>query len=90
MTPNMMKTMARSPAALDGYLAFSGALAAGGLNVKFREQIALAVAQANQCEYCLAAHTAIGGMVGLTQDQVTAAREVRNGDAKVDAGLKFA
>ena len=29
-------------------------------------------------------------MVGLTQDQVTAAREVRNGDAKVDAGLKFA
>jgi uncharacterized peroxidase-related enzyme len=90
MTPNMTKTMAQSPAALDAYLAFNGALAAGVLDAKFREQIALAVAQANQCEYCLAAHTAIGGMCGLAHDQVAAAREARGADTKTDAGLKFA
>lgn len=90
MTPNMMRAMAQSPAALDAYLAFSGALAAGVLSAKFREQIALAVAQANLCEYCLAAHTAIGGMCGLAHDQVATAREARSSDAKTDAGLKFA
>jgi AhpD family alkylhydroperoxidase len=40
------------------------------LSAKAREQIALAVAQANECDYCLAAHSAIGKMVGLTAEQI--------------------
>lgn len=32
MTPNMMRTMAQSPAVLDSYLAFNGTLAKGMLN----------------------------------------------------------
>src|SRR3990172_9463200 len=46
-TPNMMRTMAISPAVLDGYLCFSTALG-GALGAKLREQIALALPQANR------------------------------------------
>jgi uncharacterized peroxidase-related enzyme len=90
LTPNLMKTLATAPAALEGYLNFSGALAGGGLDAKFREQIALAVAQANSCEYCLAAHTALGSLAGLQADEIAASRSSRSSDARRDAGLKFA
>ncbi|PAY15709.1 peroxidase [Rhodopirellula sp. SM50] len=90
MIPNMMSTMANSPAVLDAYLKFSGALAAGGLSAKDRERIALAVGQANQCDYCLGAHTAIGKMVGLTSEQIRDARSVTAADAKSDAIVKLA
>ena len=89
MTPNLAKTLATSPAALEGYLGLNGALAAGALNVKFREQIALAVAQANSCEYCLAAHSALGSLAGLQPEEVLASRRASAVDAKRDAGLKF-
>jgi len=56
MTPNLMKTLAAGPAALQAYLNFGAALGTGHLDAKFREQISVAVAQANSCEYCLSAH----------------------------------
>jgi alkylhydroperoxidase family enzyme len=55
--PNMMRTMAISPAALEGHLGLSGALAGGALTPKVREHIALAVGEANGCEYV--AHVAL-------------------------------
>ncbi|MDX2030225.1 MAG: carboxymuconolactone decarboxylase family protein [Blastocatellia bacterium] len=90
MVPNLMRTYANSPAALEGYLNFSGALAGGLLDAKLREQIALTVADANSCEYCLSAHTAIGKMVGLNESEIVSSRQASSGDAKVDAALKFA
>jgi uncharacterized peroxidase-related enzyme len=90
MTPNMMKTMARSPALLEGYLSFSKALSHGALAPRFREQIALAVAQANACEYCLSAHTALGEAAGLGAGDLSSARNAMGADPKSDAGLKFA
>jgi uncharacterized peroxidase-related enzyme len=89
MTPNMMKTMAAAPAALEAYLNFGAALGTGHLDAKFREQIALAVAQANSCEYCLSAHSAIGKMVGLRPEEIAEGRESHSADAKRDAGLRF-
>lgn len=90
MTPNLMKTLAQAPAALEGYLNLSGALSTGLLDAKFREQLALAVAQANSCEYCLSAHTTIGKMVGLKPEEVAASRHSQSANPKQDAGLKFA
>lgn len=90
MAPNLMRTYANSPAALEGYLNFSGALEGGLLDAKLREQIALTVADANSCEYCLSAHTAIGKMVGLNESEIVSSRQASSGDAKVDAALKFA
>jgi uncharacterized peroxidase-related enzyme len=90
MTPNMMKTMAAAPAVIDAYLGFATALGTGRLDAKFREQIALAVGQANACEYCLSAHSAIGKMVGLKPDEIAESRGAHSPDAKRDAGLQFA
>ena len=90
ITPNLIKTLATAPAALEAYLNFNGALSTGVLDAKFREQIALTVAQANSCEYCLSAHSAIGKMVGLKPEEIESSRESRSTDSKRDAGLKFA
>lgn len=90
LVPNMTRAMANAPAVLDGYLQLSGALGHGTLSAKIREQIALAVAQENGCEYCLAAHSAIGKMVGLTADQVRDSRRGTAIDPKSDALIRFA
>ena len=90
ITPNMLSTMAHSAAALDGYLSFSNALSKGELSGSVREQIALAVGQANSCQYCLSAHSAIGKMVGLTADQIRDARSSKSDASKTDAILKLA
>jgi uncharacterized peroxidase-related enzyme len=90
LVPNMTRAMANSPAVLDGYLSLSGALSKGVLSAKSREQIALAVAQANECEYCLAAHSAIGKIVGLSGDQILDSRRGTSVDPKTDAIIQFA
>ena len=90
MTPNLMKTLASAPAALEAYLNFGAILGTGVLEAKFREQIAIAVAQANSCEYCLSAHATIGKMVGLTPEEIAASRESHSEDAKRNAGLQLA
>lgn len=90
MTPNMMKTMAQSPAVLEAYLNFSAALGGGSLDAKLREQIALVSAEVNGCGYCAAAHTAIGKMTGLGEDAILAARKGHSIDARTNAALQFA
>ena len=90
LVPNMTRAMASSPAALDGYLQLSRALGKGSLPAQVREQIALAVAQANGCDYCLAAHAAVGRMVGLTADQIRDSRLGTAVDPRADALIRFA
>jgi len=90
MTPNLMKTMANAPATLDAYLAFSGALAKGTLSAKLREQIALVVGEANACGYCLAAHSTIGGALGLSAEEMRDNRAGTSSDPKTEAALQFA
>jgi uncharacterized peroxidase-related enzyme len=87
---NVVAGLANSPAALEAYLKVQEALGNGSLDVKLREQIALVVAQANGCEYCVSAHTAIGKMVGLDDRQVVGARQAATGDARIDTALRFA
>ncbi|HEY9500004.1 MAG TPA: carboxymuconolactone decarboxylase family protein [Pyrinomonadaceae bacterium] len=90
ITPNMMKTMAQSPAVLEAYLNFSASLGSGSLDAKLREQIALVSAEVNGCGYCAAAHTAIGKMIGLGEDEILAARKGHSVDARANAALQFA
>jgi AhpD family alkylhydroperoxidase len=88
MVPNLYATLAHSQNALGSYLALQNAKSS--INGKAREVVNLVVSQVNNCEYCLAAHTVIGGMVGFTPAQVL---EIRAGgasfDAKLDALAKF-
>lgn len=91
MVPNMMQTMGNSSAFLAGYLNLGEFLGSGTLGAKNGELIALAVAEANACNYCLSAHTFIGAnLVGLDASVMDAARIAESADAKTDAILKFA
>lgn len=90
VTPNLMRTLATAPAALKGYLDLNAALGVGVLDRKFRAQIALAVAQTNACEYCLAAHHVLGARAGLTPDEMTRSRAAQSPDPRREAGLQFA
>jgi uncharacterized peroxidase-related enzyme len=82
MLPNLYATMAYSPNALGTYLTLQNAKSS--LSPKEREVINLVVSQVNECEYCLAAHTAIGAMVGFKPEQII---ELRKGGASFDAKL---
>jgi uncharacterized peroxidase-related enzyme len=87
--PNLLATMAQSPAVLEAYLGFSGALDNGSLDAKRREQIALTVAGVNGCDYCASAHSYIAGVLGIDADEV--ARNLAGGakDHKTAAILRF-
>jgi len=85
-TPNMMRVMATNPSVLAAYLGFAGALSGGLLGAKLHEQIALAVAQANGCDYCLAAHSLLGTGAGLSAADIAAARAGTPFDART-AGI---
>ena len=88
--PNIMRTMVNSPTILQGYLAFSDALSKGNLSAKFREQVALAVSEVNNCEYCLASHSAIGRSVGLSEEAIEDSRKGNSTDPKEAIVLAFA
>lgn len=89
MMPNIVATMANSPAVAEAYLGISGALAGGALDAKTREAIALRVAQANSCDYCLAAHSAIGKKAGLSEDDLRTSRLGEASDPKLAAILNL-
>ncbi|MEM8709779.1 MAG: carboxymuconolactone decarboxylase family protein [Planctomycetota bacterium] len=83
--PNLLGTLAHAPAGLQSYLGLSEALGGGLFSGGEREIIALAIGEANQCDYCLAAHTMIGGMNGLDSETMQKARAGGLGDAKLEA-----
>lgn len=90
MVPNLMKVLAHSPTGLGAYLGFSAATAGGALDTADRERIALAVAEANGCEYCLSAHTYLGRNVAkLPAGELEAARDARSADPRSQALLTF-
>ena len=90
IVPNFLKVFANSPDALKAFLGLHGIANNGSLDPQTRERIALALAQQNECQYCLSAHTAIGRKAGLTGDEIEANRAGTSQDAKAAAAVKFA
>ena len=72
--PNAFKTLAHSPAALNGYLGLAQAMGKSTLSAAEREVVALATSQVNGCDYCLAAHTFFGAKAGLSDQDISQAR----------------
>ena len=89
-TPNMFKAVANSPAALKSMWGAFGALGSGVLGAKMGEQIAVAIADHNRCEYCLAAHTVLGKGAGSSAQEMADAQAGRSTDPKTAAALAFA
>jgi uncharacterized peroxidase-related enzyme len=91
VVPNLFRLVANSPAALQGYVALSGALGKGALPAATRERIALAIAEINGCDYCLSAHTYLGkNLAKLDDAEIAANRNGASNDAKADAAIRFA
>lgn len=91
IVPNLFRLVAHSPAALEGYLGLSGALAKGKLPAPTRELIALAVAEINGCGYCLSAHTYLGkNLAKLDDAEIAANRSGTSNDPKAAAAVRFA
>jgi uncharacterized peroxidase-related enzyme len=91
VVPNLFRMVANSPAALEGYLGLSGALAKGSLPAPTRERIALAVAEYNGCDYCLSAHSYLGlHLARLEPAEIAANRAGGSLDAKAGAAVGFA
>ena len=90
MVPNIMRTFANSPAALQAYVGFLNALEGTSIDAKTREAIAIATSGANGCEYCTAAHTAFGKMRGLSDDEARENLSGRSSDPTRAAVLRFA
>lgn len=88
--PNMFRVVAHSPAALRSMWGSFGALGGGSIPARLGEQIAVAVANRNGCEYCLAAHTALGRKAGATSEEMSAAQAGHASDPQTDAALRFA
>lgn len=87
--PNLYATFAHSDTALATYLALQGAKTS--LNAKEREVINLVVSQINECQYCLAAHTALGKMNGFSDAQILEIRRGHGGfDPRLDALAQLA
>lgn len=89
-TPNMFKAVANSPVALQSMWGSFGALGQGTLGAKLGEQIAVAVANRNRCEYCLSAHTLLGKKAGASAEEMESAKVGISTDARTAAALTFA
>lgn len=90
VVPNLFRLIGNSPAALEGYLGLNGALGRT-LDAKTRERIALAIAQANGCDYCLSAHAYLGlNLAKIDDAEIALNRAGHSGDAKADAAVVFA
>lgn len=87
--PAMFRAVANSPAALTSMWSAFGAYGGGTLGAAVGEQIAVAVANRNSCEYCLAAHTALGRKAGLAGEVLAAAQIGRSDDPKLSSLLTF-
>lgn len=85
MVPNLYATIANSANTLPAYLAFDEALGKGVFTAKERQAIFLVVSQVNGCDYCQAAHTAIGKMNGFTEEETVQLRSANIADKKLNA-----
>ncbi len=75
--PNLIGLMAEAPATVKAYLALGEALAETSFTPVEQQVIALAVSSENECTYCMAAHSAIARMAGMSEADLEALREGR-------------
>ena len=88
--PNSFRVLSLSPAALQGLLGLNGALGKA-LDLKTRERIAIAIAQSNDCDYCLSAHSYIGlNLAKIDAAEIGLARKGGSADPRANAAVAFA
>ena len=88
--PNLFATFAESPTLLSGYLALDAAYSKGSLSPLERQAVLIAVSAENDCEYCVAAHSTVAGMLRAPEAIVRAVRDLKPvPDPRIDALVSF-
>jgi len=72
--PNLYGMLSNNPVTLEAYLHLNKALVQSGLNALEQQVVLLTVSIENGCEYCVAAHSAIAGILKLPESVVQALR----------------
>jgi len=89
--PNLFGVFAESPAALRGALAIFEAFSTSSLSPADQQFIMLAASEANDCEYCVAAHSSLAKRMAKIDAALVDAvrRRAPLADAKLDALVTF-
>jgi AhpD family alkylhydroperoxidase len=85
MIPNLHAVMAESPQLLQAYQDLHHLFTQTSLTAVERSVVWLTVSTANECHYCVPAHTAIAHMDGLEPSLIDA---LRSGDSLADVKLE--
>jgi AhpD family alkylhydroperoxidase len=85
--PNLFQGIGANSYVLQTFLGLGPSLKL--LSGKEQETIALVTAQKNNCEYCLAAHTMLGKMQGLSKEETLQIRQGKSQDTKQQALIRF-
>lgn len=88
--PNIYATFAHAPAALKMLLSASQALGTTRMPGAMREAVTLAIAGANDCDYCAAAHAALARKFGVGDEEVERNLRGESDDVKTQAAIDFA
>ncbi|MCG8444555.1 MAG: carboxymuconolactone decarboxylase family protein [Hyphomicrobiales bacterium] len=89
--PNLFGVMAGSPQLLEAYLTVSDIFSSTDLSPVEQQVVLLAINHANDCHYCMAAHSTIAQMVKMPEDVLVSLREgTPIADTKLEALRVFA
>lgn len=89
--PNLMGKMAESPAALEAYTTVAGIFEKAGLSATERQVIMMTANRLNGCTYCMAAHSTVSKMEGISNDVIQSLRtDTAIADHKLEALRQFA
>ena len=83
--PNLLGVMAEAPIALKAYLDFTELLGKASLSPVEQQVMMLAASYENGCEYCMAAHSTVAGMVRMPEPVLAA---LRSGNTLPDSKLE--
>ncbi len=66
--PNLFRVMAEAPAAGEAYVAIMDIFERSSLSDAEKQTVLLSVSFANECDYCMAAHSMVAGMKNVPYD----------------------
>ncbi|MEM9252484.1 MAG: carboxymuconolactone decarboxylase family protein [Planctomycetota bacterium] len=88
--PNLMATLAESPAAIEAYFTLMGIYEKSDLAPTEKQVVLMTNNRLNNCTYCMAAHSAVSKSQGVSDDVIAALRSGATlEDAKLEALRTF-
>ncbi len=72
--PNLFGALAEAPAAIEAYAAVMDIFERSSLSNAEKQTVLLSASLVNDCEYCMAAHTAVAGLKRVPADIIDALR----------------